>query len=123
MPETSPIILHGTGNKPNGTHPCDIFESGATPCVAAHSMMRALYAAYSGPIYQVIRASDNTSLDIKTIAPGGPANAAAQDTFCKGTSCIVAQFYDQSPHGNHIAKYLPTPGNTVETHIHLLLWV
>ena len=26
--------------------PCDIFEKGGTPCVAAHSVVRALYAAY-----------------------------------------------------------------------------
>lgn len=67
--------------------------------------MRALYAAYDGPLYQVIRESDNTSMDIKTMTAGGPADAAAQDAFCAGTSCIVEQFYDQSPYKNHIAKY------------------
>ncbi len=33
--------------------PCDIYASGGTPCVAAHSTTRALYAAYNGALYQV----------------------------------------------------------------------
>ena len=33
--------------------PCDIYASGGTPCVAAHSTTRALYASYSGSLYQV----------------------------------------------------------------------
>uniref|UniRef100_UPI0027E16FF2 arabinofuranosidase catalytic domain-containing protein n=1 Tax=Streptomyces sp. HPF1205 TaxID=2873262 RepID=UPI0027E16FF2 len=41
--------------------PCDIYASGGTPCVAAHSTTRALYAAYNGPLYQVRRSSDNTT--------------------------------------------------------------
>ena len=35
--------------------PCDIFLDGNTPCVAAFSTTRALYAEYSGPLYEVIR--------------------------------------------------------------------
>lgn len=31
--------------------PCDIYASVGTPCVAAHSTVRALYAAYNGPLY------------------------------------------------------------------------
>ena len=29
---------------------CDIFAAGGTPCVAAHSLTRALFAAYDGPL-------------------------------------------------------------------------
>ena len=29
--------------------PCDIYASAHMPCVAAHSMVRALYATYNGP--------------------------------------------------------------------------
>ena len=47
-----------------GTQPCDIYAAGGTPCVAAHSTTRALYGAYNGPLYQVRRASDNTTRDI-----------------------------------------------------------
>ncbi len=44
--------------------PCDIYAAAGTPCVAAHSTTRALYAAYDGPLYQVSRASDNTTTNI-----------------------------------------------------------
>ena len=38
--------------------PCDIYAAGGTPCAAAHSTVRALYATYNGPLYQVKRLSD-----------------------------------------------------------------
>src|SRR5690242_2132421 len=69
--------------------PCDIYASAGTPCVGAHSTTRALFGAYSGRLYQVKRASDNATTDIGTLAAGGYANAAAQDSFCAGTSCII----------------------------------
>jgi len=34
--------------------PCDIYAKGGTPCVAAHSMTRALYGAYDGPLYSLV---------------------------------------------------------------------
>ncbi|MEW1842034.1 arabinofuranosidase catalytic domain-containing protein, partial [Nonomuraea angiospora] len=37
---------------------CDIYAAGGTPCVAAHSTTRALYASYNGSLYQVRRSSD-----------------------------------------------------------------
>jgi hypothetical protein len=39
------------------------------PCVAAHSTPRARYAAYSGPLYQVLRQSDGKTLDIVVVQP------------------------------------------------------
>src|SRR5436309_10110111 len=63
--------------RPQG--PCDIYAAAGTPCVAAHSTTRALYASYNGPLYQVKRTSDAWPLDIG-ITPDGYANAAAQDT-------------------------------------------
>ena len=50
--------------------PCDIYAAAGTPCVAAHSTTRALYAAYNGPLYQVKRASDGTTTNIGTLAAG-----------------------------------------------------
>jgi len=32
-----------------GQGPCDIYEVAKTPCVAAHSTVRALFSAYAGP--------------------------------------------------------------------------
>ena len=42
---------------------CDIFGAGNTPCVAAHSTVRLLASTYSGPLYQVRRASDSKTQD------------------------------------------------------------
>jgi len=86
--------------------PCDIYAAGGTPCVAAHSTTRALYASYAGPLYQVRRASDNATQDIGVLSAGGYANAAAQDSFCAGTSCVITVIYDESGKGNHLTQAL-----------------
>jgi hypothetical protein len=82
--------------------PCDIYAAGGTPCVAAHSTTRALLAAYNGRLYQVRRSSDNTTRDIGVLTTGGSANAAAQDTFCAGTTCVITVVYDQTGRGNDL---------------------
>ncbi|MFJ9615344.1 alpha-L-arabinofuranosidase B [Streptomyces noursei] len=82
--------------------PCDLYAAAGTPCVAAHSSTRALYAAYDGPLYRVQRTSDGTGKDIGLLTAGGYANAAAQDSFCTGTTCTVTVVYDQSPRHNHL---------------------
>ncbi|KAI0444968.1 Arabinosidase B [Xylaria telfairii] len=89
------------------TGPCDIYASGGTPCVAAHSTTRSLYASYSGALYQVTRGSDGTTADIKPLSAGGVANAATQDTFCRGTTCVISIIYDQSGQGNHLTQAPP----------------
>src|SRR5262252_3728567 len=74
--------------RPQG--PCDIYAAAGTPCVAAHSSTRALYASYNGPLYQVMRLSDDQVKDIGVVQPvglpfpdaGGYADAGAQDAFC-----------------------------------------
>ena len=53
--------------RPEG--PCDIYAAAGTPCVAAHSTTRALYAAYNGPLYQVMRQSDGKTMDIGVVQP------------------------------------------------------
>jgi len=87
---------------PPGSGPCDIYAAGGTPCVAAHSTTRALFHAYSGNLYQVRRASDNATRDIGVLTPGGTANAAAQDSFCGATTCVITVVYDQSGRGNDL---------------------
>ena len=87
--------------------PCDIYASGNTPCVAAHSTTRALYNAYTGNLYQVIRGSDNATTNITPLKAGGVANAAAQDSFCSGTTCLIKIIYDQSGNGNHLTQAPP----------------
>jgi hypothetical protein len=96
--------------RPQG--PCDIYAAGGTPCVAAHSTTRALYASYNGPLYRVMRLSDRRVKDIGIVAPravpfpdaGGYADAAAQDAFCVETACLVTKVYDQSPNHNDLTQ-------------------
>jgi hypothetical protein len=87
--------------------PCDIYASGNTPCIAAHSTTRALYSAFSGSLYQVKRGSDNHTTDIAPLTAGGVANAAAQDNFCSRTTCLITVIYDQSGRGNHLTQAPP----------------
>jgi hypothetical protein len=94
----------GTPVRAAGSEPCDIYAAGGTPCVAAHSTVRALFSAYNGNLYQVRRSSDNTTLNIGVLSAGGFANAAAQDSFCANTSCVITIIYDQSGHGNNLTQ-------------------
>jgi non-reducing end alpha-L-arabinofuranosidase len=82
--------------------PCEIYAAGGTPCVAAHSTVRALYSTYNGNLYQVRRQSDNKTLDIKVLGTGGFANTAAVDSFCSGTKCDLMVVYDQTGKGNDL---------------------
>lgn len=84
--------------------PCDLYASGGTPCIAAHSTTRALYSAFSGALYQISRGSDSTTTTISPLSAGGVANAAAQDTFCANTTCLITVIYDQSGRGNHLTQ-------------------
>lgn len=86
--------------------PCDIYASGGTPCVAAHSTTRALYNSFSGPLYQV-RRSDGSTTNISPVSAGGVANAAAQDSFCGSSTCVISIIYDQSGKGNHLTQAPP----------------
>ena len=87
----------GTSGDGTGA-PCDIYKSGGTPCVAAHSTVRALVATYGGKLYQVRNAAGTTK-DISAVKPGGVADAAAQDAFCSGTTCVITVLYDQTGNG------------------------
>jgi non-reducing end alpha-L-arabinofuranosidase len=96
--------------RPEG--PCDVYAAAGAPCAAAHSTTRALYAAYNGPLYQVLRQSDRKTLDVGVVLPaatpapdaGGYANAAAQDAFCANTYCWISVVYDQSPRHNDLVQ-------------------
>lgn len=166
--------------------PCDILGVSSVPCVAAHSVVRALFGAYSGALYQVSlwdgwreaerfflaessvfeclgctgpcpphpptspveaapvpaslrgrtlgqvtpgtsnhpsihaipvtqvqRASDNATLDINVLVPGGYADAPSQDAFCASVPCHITCIYDQSVNANHL-RVAPAGG-----HVHV----
>ncbi|MBV9337858.1 MAG: hypothetical protein JO243_18380 [Solirubrobacterales bacterium] len=83
-----------------GPRPCDLYARGATPCVAAYSTTRAMYASYVGPLYRVER-SDGASANIGDLG-SGYADAAAQDRFCAGTTCAIIVLFDQTPNHNDL---------------------
>ncbi|KAI4906437.1 hypothetical protein J4E90_010511 [Alternaria incomplexa] len=87
--------------------PCDIYASGNTPCIAAHSTTRALYNAFSGSLYQIKRGSDGATTNVAPLSAGGVANAATQDKFCANTTCLITIIYDQSGRGNHLTQAPP----------------
>jgi len=86
--------------------PCDLYAAGGTPCVAAHSTTRVLLSTYTGPLYQVRRASDNATRDIAALS-SGIANSALQDAFCAGTTCVITVIYDQSGRNNRLTQAPP----------------
>ena len=99
---------------PRPPGPCDIYAAAGSPCAAAHSTTRALYAAYNGPLYQVLRQSDGKTLNIGIVQPvdspvpdaGGYADAAAQDAFLRQHLLLDhLPIYDQSPRrGNDLTQ-------------------
>jgi non-reducing end alpha-L-arabinofuranosidase len=108
---------HAHGRK--GSRPCDLYAKAGTPCEAAFSSSRALFAGYAGPLYEVKRASDGATLKIRVLARGGYANAAAQNAFCAGTSCVVAKIYDQTANHSDLVPQGPTTAvysNTTYSH-------
>ncbi|KAF9044968.1 glycoside hydrolase family 54 protein [Panaeolus papilionaceus] len=95
---TSSLVLAG---------PCDIYASGGTPCVAAHSTTRALFNSFNGALYQVRRGSDGATTNITPLSAGGVANAATQDNFCARTTCVITTIFDQTGRGNHLTQAPP----------------
>ncbi|WP_234527691.1 MULTISPECIES: arabinofuranosidase catalytic domain-containing protein [Streptomyces] len=92
-----------------GSLPCDLYGDAGTPCVAAHSTVRALFSSYNGPLYRVTRVLDGAATDIGLLAPGGYADAGRQDTFCGGSSCRITRIYDQTSRHNDLN---PGPAGT-----------
>ncbi|MFC0432128.1 arabinofuranosidase catalytic domain-containing protein [Kutzneria buriramensis] len=81
---------------------CDIYASGGTPCEAAYSTTRALFASYNGPLYRIQRASDNGTLNIGLQSTGGVVNSTPQVSFCSGTTCTITLLYDQTANANNL---------------------
>ncbi len=80
--------------------PGDVIKAGGTPVVAAHAVTRALFAAYTGPLFKALRDSDKQEKDIGIVAATGLVDMTALNAFCSGTTCKVTTLYDQSGNGN-----------------------
>ena len=63
-------------------------------------MTRALFSAYTGPLYRVTKGQ--ATKDIFVASPGGIADTDAHDSFCSGAACAVTAIYDQSEWQNHL---------------------
>ncbi|MES1175545.1 MAG: arabinofuranosidase catalytic domain-containing protein [Myxococcales bacterium] len=92
------------GGAQGSTGPCDIYAAASTPCVAAHSTVRALFGAYKGPLYQLRRASDKATKDVPVSTSSSFADTSVQDSFCNGTTCTVSILYDQTSNKNDLVK-------------------
>jgi hypothetical protein len=98
--------------------PCDIYATGATPCVAAYSTVRRLSSKYTGPLYQIRIGGSNTGTggtlkDIGVIADGVVADGSLQDTLCSSSACTISKLYDQSGLSNDLT--VAGPGCYVTT--------
>lgn len=71
--------------------------------VAAHSTVRALYAKYNGPLYNVTK-PDGSSKQIGLLSAGGFADKKAHDEFCVKLDCVISNVFDQSPQKNHLGQ-------------------
>lgn len=118
------LCVFSSGVRLGAAGPCDIFNAAGTPCVAAHSVVRALYDAYNGPLY-LVEKQDSTAKEIGVLEAGGFANAADQESFCAEGGCTITRIFDQSPKGNHLEMapaggYVPHPDKAVRADAHKL---
>ena len=63
-------------------------------------MTRALFSAYTGPLYQLTKGQ--ATKDIFVASAGGIADTDAHASFCSGAACAVTAIYDQSEWQNHL---------------------
>ena len=103
LPAQSPAAKNTAASN---IRPCDIYNRAHTPCVAAFSTTRVLFASYTGPLYQVTRQSDKATKNIGALFDGY-ANAATQDGFCDKTTCTITRIYDQSSRHNDLTVAPP----------------
>jgi len=101
---TGGAIVDGGSTTQPGNLPGDIAQAAGTPLVAAHSMSRALFAAYSGKLFQARRPTDSKTQDISVASAGGLVDLTALNAFCSGTTCTVTKLYDQTANVNDMSQ-------------------
>jgi len=94
LPPDGGLRLEAGADAGAGPLPCDIAAQAGTPCVAAYSMARPLFASYAGSLFRLQRDSDGTTRDIGMV--NGLADTAAAASFCQATTCHYVIAYDQS---------------------------
>ena len=96
----------GAGSAPAAS-PCDVYSSNGYTCVAAYSVTRRMYAAYSGSLFRLQRTSDNATLDVGSSVGSRAVDTSSVSTFCALTTCNFVILYDQSGHGNSLSGTVP----------------
>lgn len=79
--------------------PLDFLNS-ISSVAGAYSCARRLSFAYIGPLCNIRRSSDSSSIDFYP-NPSGVIDKSAIDVFCQSTTCYIAIEYDQTGNGNH----------------------
>jgi Alpha-L-arabinofuranosidase B, catalytic len=101
------MMTIGVGGAAGGyAGPCD----GTTGCAEAWSLARAMTVAYAGPLFQLGRSSDSSTLDIPQTAQH-TANLSGVYNFCKLTYCWYNTIYRQiqtSTSNNNLVDRLAT---------------
>jgi hypothetical protein len=92
------VPLHGQNTTP-GNYPCSMVAG----CTAAHSLGRRIVATYTGPFFQLTRASDATTADIGQTATGF-VNMAQIASFCAATTCYFQKVYDQTANASTLTR-------------------
>lgn len=79
--------------------PCDVISGG---CADAYSLDRAMAASYTGPLFQLVLASNHSStLDVGQTA-NHTADMSTWSSFCGGvqSNCLVGKIYDNIHKGS-----------------------
>ncbi len=115
------MMLIGAGRQ-SGTMtayqgPCDVTAGGVGACTEAWSITRAMTSNYSGPLFQLIRSSDLTTLDIPQTAQH-TANLSGVYAFCAATptQCWYSKIYAQihtSSNNTLVIRQEPVNGGNV----------
>ena len=89
----------GTGGAAAYQGPCDVVPGG---CAEAYSVTRAMVASYTGPLFQLGRTSDKTTLTVGQTSAHA-ADLSTWSAFCGGSqsSCVVAKIYAQVHGGSN----------------------
>jgi len=84
---------------------CDVLKTAGTPCAAAYSLTRRMFAAYTGNLFQLSCASCSpTTLNIGTSSTTGEVNVAAAASYCSTapSACYISTIYDQTANANNL---------------------
>lgn len=73
---------------PGYSGPCDIVS-----CAEAYSVTRAMKASYTGNLFQLVRNSDSTTLNVGQV--GHVVDMSGIAAFCAGTTCQYSILYGQ----------------------------